>query len=129
MRSVTSKLNPLQAARALFFLNALVWFAFGVASLWRMDETTETGQSVTVIIGVLMFGNAGAMLLAGLGLRRRQRLFYLFALGVLVVNILLTFTDQFGLFDFLTLLLDLGLVTILLWARQTFLPPGGGGSP
>ncbi|MFQ5422190.1 MAG: hypothetical protein ACE5EY_17725 [Anaerolineae bacterium] len=31
-----------------------------------------------------------------------------------LINILLTFTDQFGLFDLLTLLLD-GLILFLLW--------------
>jgi hypothetical protein len=37
---------------------------------------------------------------------------------VLAVNILLTFTDQFGLFDFLTLLLDLVLLALVLLLHQ-----------
>ncbi|MBK7897859.1 MAG: hypothetical protein IPJ90_23840 [Anaerolineaceae bacterium] len=34
------------------------------------------------------------------------------------VNIILTFTDQFGLFDFLTLLLDLVLLALVLLLHQ-----------
>jgi len=44
------------------------------------------------------------------------------ALAVLLVNIVLTFTDQFGLFDLLTLLLDLIILALLLAGRQ-FLQP------
>ncbi|MCC6602303.1 MAG: hypothetical protein IT327_03775 [Anaerolineae bacterium] len=37
---------------------------------------------------------------------------------MLAVNILLTLTDQFGLFDFLTLLLDLVLLALVLLLHQ-----------
>jgi hypothetical protein len=67
------------------------------------------------VVGILMFGNAGAMLLAGIGIGKPRRLFYLFAMAVLAVNIILTFTDQFGIFDLLTLL------AFLILARSWYL--------
>ncbi|MBP6470897.1 MAG: hypothetical protein KBE23_14785 [Chloroflexi bacterium] len=45
------------------------------------------------------------------------------ALAVLLVNIVLTVTDQFGLFDLLTLLLDLIILALLLAGRRQFLQP------
>lgn len=79
-------------------------------------------QSVAMwVVGILMFGNAGAMLLAGIGIGKPRRLFYLFAMAVLAVNIILTFTDQFGIFDLLTLLVDLALLAFLILARSWYL--------
>jgi len=70
-----------------------------------------------------MIANAAAMLAAGLLIHRRNAALYFTALLILVVNILLTFTDQFGLIDFITLLVDLILVLILLSARKEFTTP------
>ena len=54
-----------------------------------------------------------------------SRLSYLYALALLAVNILLTLTDQFGLLDFLTLLLDLFILGLLLVAvRKYYFHPG-----
>ena len=73
------------------------------------------------LIVVLMFGNAGAMLLSGWGLRRRNRWFYALALAVLCVNIILTFTDQVGIYDWITLIIDLAILAILVRMRKEFL--------
>ena len=61
-----------------------------------------------------MFGNAAVMLWSGVAIGKRQKRFHALALAVLVINIVLTFTDQFGLFDLLTLLIDVALLGILL---------------
>ena len=110
----------LLASQILFFLNAVIWLAFGVITLARM--AASSGQALTMlIVALLMFGNAGAMLLAGWGLGSRRRVFYFLALGVLAINILLTFTDQFGLLDFLTLLIDVCLLGLLLFTRRIYI--------
>lgn len=64
-----------------------------------------------------MAGNAAAMLLAGLCLAKPNIIYLYFAIALLVVNILLTFTDQFGLLDFITLLIDLALLSLLIYLR------------
>lgn len=46
-------------------------------------------------------------------------MFHLAIITVLVVNIVLTFTDQFGIFDLLTLLLDLILLALVLFKFKT----------
>ena len=104
----------------LFFLNALVWMVFGL--LFLSDSAME--RLSTLVVAVLMFGNALAMVLAGLGLGWTSRLSYLYALALLAVNILLTLTDQFGLLDFLTLLLDLFILGLLVAVRKYYFHPG-----
>ena len=69
-----------------------------------------------------MFGNAGAMLLAGLGLGLRRLLPWLFAMAVLLVNILLTFTDQVGILDWVTFAIDIVLVMLLFANRSRYWP-------
>ena len=108
------KPTPNKLAQNLFFLNALIWAILGILTL------TSPQQKIMLIIGIMMFGNAGAMLLSAWLLGKKRKAFYFFALAVLLVNILLTFTDQFGLPDLLTLLIDLILLTILLIKRKSF---------
>jgi hypothetical protein len=106
-------------AQCLFVLNAAIWLVFGIVSVVRIAG--NAGQGVTaVVVAVLMFGNAGAMALSGALLGQRRLLFYLFALAVLVVNIVLTFTDQVGALDWITFALDLVLLGILIVARKDF---------
>ena len=118
-------MKAMRWARGLFFLNAAIWLVFGMVTVVRLAG--NAGQGVTaVVVAVLMFGNAGAMALSGVLLGRRRVLFYLFALAVLVVNILLTFTDQVGALDWITFAIDLVLLGILILARKQFI--GGGGA-
>lgn len=120
MRTVKS-LNLFKASQALFYLNGLIWLAFGVTSLLRVANGAQTQTIILVIVAVLTFGNAAAMLVCGLALGARRGIFFYLALGVLAVNILLTFTDQFGLFDLVTLLIDLALLGILVADRRRYI--------
>ena len=107
-------------------MNAAIWLVLGVVSVVRIGG--DAGQAVTaVVVAILMFGNAGAMALSGALLGKRRLLFYLFALAVLAVNVVLTFTDQVGALDWITLAIDLVLVGILIVGRKQFYGPGMGG--
>jgi hypothetical protein len=99
----------LRAAQTLFAVNAIIWIALGVLSMARAYERNPA-QSLTIwIIAVLMFGNAAAMGVAGWTLPRRG-IWTIFALAVLVINIVLTFTDQVGFLDIATLFVDLAIL-------------------
>jgi hypothetical protein len=105
--------NVLRAAQALFLLNAAIWLVFGLVSIYRIISRNPDQTLTALIIAIFMFGNAAAMLLSGVLIARPTRLGYYFALAVLAVNILLTFTDEFGAFDLITLLIDLILIALL----------------
>lgn len=113
-------MKAMQWARGLFFLNAAIWLVLGVVSLVRLGGS-EGGVVVALVVAVLMFGNAGAMALSGALLGKRKLPFYLFALAVLAVNIVLTFTDQVGALDWITFAIDVVLVGILVVGRRQFL--------
>lgn len=53
--------NLSKIVRALFFFSAVVWLAFGVASLIRLGAWTGSQFLVMLVVAVLMFGNSAAM--------------------------------------------------------------------
>jgi hypothetical protein len=115
--------TPVRMAQALFFLNAVAWLLFGIYTLTQMAGRYP-GQSMTMwIVGTLMLGNCAAMLLCGAGLGTQHRLFCYLALGVLVINSVLTVTDELGIFDLLTGLFDVILLILLITTRKSYLSP------
>jgi len=142
MSTVTKSPSPIKVTQVLFFINAAIWLLFGAVSLIRM--VNNSSQIVaTLIISIFMLGNVGAMLIAGVGIAKRNQWSYYFGLAVLAINIVLTITDEFGVFDLLTLIIDLVLLGLLIvtksfyhrstddnslaktGARRPFVPPGG----
>jgi hypothetical protein len=113
------KLLGTKTAQILFFINALIWLGFGLYTLVGM-ASRYPGQIVVYIVGVLMLGNVAAMALSGFLLGKQNKMFF-FAIFVLFINILLTFTDQFGLFDLATFVLDLVLLATLISIRKQYL--------
>lgn len=112
----------IRLAQRLFYLNGLVWLILGLVSVLRLSNAGNPPSGTLLVVAVLMFGNVGAMVLSGLGLTRRTIWTYLFAVAVLLVNIVLTVTDQFGLLDLLTLALDLFLLVVLFLIRKAYVP-------
>ena len=113
-----SRSSFLRSAQVLLYINAAIWLILGIATLLRVSQNNPESTFSLWIISILMAGNAGMMLLCGWGLGTGHRLFYYLALAVMAVNILLTFTDQFGLLDFLTLVIDLAILALLISSRQ-----------
>jgi hypothetical protein len=104
----------------LFFLNAAIWILFGVWSLLRVASSNPSHTFIPWLVAILMFGNAGAMLGSGIGLKNRQKRFYYLAVVVLAVNIILTVTDQFGILDLITLMIDVVLLGFVLGTRKSY---------
>jgi hypothetical protein len=102
----------IKIARALFFLNAVTWLGFAIY-LYR-EMTGLDNRLSAVIIAIFMLGNAVALFISGLLIHRRVKWGYYFSIAVVALNIILTFTDQFGVADFLVLLLDTVLFMILI---------------
>ena len=110
----------IRIAQILFFVNAIIWLLFGVVSLYRM-ATGESDYAITLlVIAIFMFGNVAAMLVAGFVIRWPQKRWFWLATAVLLINIILTFTDQVGIFDLLTLLLDVVILSLLIANRHWF---------
>ena len=98
--------TPVILARALFYLNAAIWLLLGVVTVARGTSGGPGGPTAVWILAILMAGNAAVMLWLGLNLGRGGRRIYAFAVLFLLANIVLTVTDQFGVLDLITLILD-----------------------
>ncbi len=118
MTSQTRIANPLQWTQGLLYLNAALWVVIGIYTLWRMSVGGDLNGMSAIFVGMLMFGNAFILALAAVGLGERTRLTYLFAFLILLVNSLLTITDQVGWFDLLTLALNLLTLALLIGYRK-----------
>jgi hypothetical protein len=110
------------AARWLFVLLGLTWLVFGVWSIVRMGHTSSSVPAALLwFIAILMFVNALLLIWVGWGLGRGNRLYFYFGLILLAGNIFLTFTDEFGAFDLITLILNVVLLVLLIFRHSKFL--------
>jgi lysylphosphatidylglycerol synthetase-like protein (DUF2156 family) len=108
-------------ARYLFFLTAIILVVLAAGSFMRVNENPNL-MIAYAVYGVLMFGDAIAMLVCGLYINKKMNLVFWFAVILLSLNIILTLFDQFGLVDLLFSLLNLITLTPLLLFRKEFLP-------
>jgi len=121
MDRVNSDDRARQIVRGLFLFNGLIWIAFGINSLVRLAENPSTQDAMFQAIALMMFGNAAAMLVSAWLIGKRDVWGFWFALAILLVNVLFTFTDQVGFYDWATLAIDIVILVILLVKRKTFL--------
>ena len=104
-----------------FVTLGVIWFAFGIYSLIRITGGSTGLSSFGWIIAGLMFVNGVVLIWIGWGLREARRFYFYLALLVLAGNILLTITDEFGIFDLVTLIIAISLVILLVVTRSKYL--------
>lgn len=105
--------------RNLFVLNAILWF--GLATYLVVEMVSFGNGLPAILVGFFMYVNSGGMLFSGIMLHKRKRWAYPFGLVFLFANILLTFTDQFGVMDLITLVLDLVILAVLISIGRLYL--------
>lgn len=105
----------IRVVQILLIVSAVVWLAFGVFYLAGPNASASN-----IIIAVLMFINAASFgALAWLVTKKNRWIFY-FAILFLIGHIILTLTDEFGVFDLIVLAIDLATLGILLFKRRLF---------
>ena len=93
----------------------------GIITLTRQSENIIPSESLAGwVIFILMLINAAAMLAVGIALGRRQKIVYYIALMLLIINIILTVSDQFGLVDFISMIIDALLLLLLFVTPQKY---------
>ncbi len=108
----------IQLGKWLFWLDAAVWLTFGIWSMVRIRNGGVGSPATLWVIAILMLGNVAAFLWCSWAIQKQPGWYRFTIIAILAVNIILTFTDQFGIFDFLTLLLDVILLGIMLILHQ-----------
>lgn len=115
------KLPALQLTRSLFLFTAVVLVLFGVGSLLRINLNPDRTGLYT-FYAFAMFGDAAVMAFCARYLYKGTKSIFYFSVVVLVLNIVLTVFDQFGLADLVFVLLNLITLLLLLLARKEFFP-------
>ena len=113
--------TSMNVARWGFVILGVIWFLFGVYSLIRITGGSTSLPNFGWIIAGLMFVNGAVLIWIGWGLREARRFYFYLALLVLAGNILLTITDEFGIFDLVTLIIAISLLILLLVTRSKYL--------
>jgi len=102
----------MRIARIGLLLLAAAWVGLAIATLSRGSG------AASVVLAVLMIGNALALGGLGLLIAQNRLMWWLMATGLLAVNALLSVTDETGILDWLALagsVVVLGLV-LAAWA-------------
>jgi hypothetical protein len=115
--------RPLFVAQLFLLVDALFWFIFSLilAAGWHPSIS-----GVHWGMAGLSFLTGCALLLLVFMLRRRSRIAYLLALGLLSMISVLTLTDEFGIADFLVLVLHVAPILLLWIGRRKFFPSNRG---
>jgi hypothetical protein len=109
-------------AKWLFVLLGTIWLVFGVSSIMRIGGIiSSVSPAVQWLITIMMFVNALLLIWIGWGLGRGSRLYFYFGLLVLAGNVFLTFTDEFGTLDLITLIINVILLVMLILGHSKFL--------
>jgi hypothetical protein len=100
--------------RRLFFFSAAAWVAFGIAGLVRLGIWTGPRLTVMLVVSFLMFGNSIGMAWFGWMIGREPTRYLRLATLFVFLNLVLSLTDEFGLYDFISLVFYLVLFTLCL---------------
>ena len=113
----------LKATRGLFLVNAVIWLAFGIASLVQ----AASGADPAIwrwVYGVLMLINGGLMLWFGSRIATASRQVFFFAILYVALIIVVSVMDQFGAVDAVFLALNLALLGLLFITRTRLMQAG-----
>ena len=110
------KERMMRLIQGLLLLDMIVWMALGGMSLHKQAAAAAEPANFQQTIGLMMIGNA--LLFGILAFYYRKTHFRMLTVVWLMVNIVLTFTDQFGLLDILTLLLDVLILVLILIQKK-----------
>lgn len=115
-----SQSTLLNIAQWSFVILGVIWLIFAEVSVSSALSTENQLSSFTWLSAVLMFANSLVLIFLGWRWGEGKRWLYYFGLLVLFANIILTFTDEFGLFDLLYLILAGALFVYLLVTRKLY---------
>lgn len=104
------------------FLNVLVWLVLGVVTATNLHLALPEIPLLRGIMAGMSFTGAGILLVAFILLLKRRRIGFFLALGFLLVTALLTFFDQVGWVDLVTLVIHLIPILLLIKDRDWYLP-------
>lgn len=122
MRKRSSKKNAPKKnyLPALFFLNSILWFMYGIYIYYDMAVLNKNTGSADIVT-IFVFVNSVFQFISGLLLRKFEAEPFYFALVVVGLNMLLMLANLFDLFFFAAFVLDLVILLMLFQLRKDYL--------
>jgi hypothetical protein len=94
----------IRIGQVLIYLNALIWMIAGVAIFFRPRMNLNIPSWIFIGMAILMLGYGMILIGLGIGLGTRKRFFYVAALLMITLSVILPIFDDFGLADLLAVI-------------------------
>ena len=110
----------IRTAQFLLYVNALIWFGFGV---YLFIDMMRANNSVAVILMISFFllVNAGAMAFCAITIGRRDSWAYYFSVFIIIVNAIFTRLGEFNTYNLIAFILDMIVLLFLLFMGRAYL--------
>ena len=105
--------RAVQITRSLFYVLAAVWLVLGVGYILRSQQRTEDW-----LIAGMMIANIPVFILLGANITKKP--IYWLAVFILLACIFLTIFDEFGIADFIALILFTSPAALMLYNKNEF---------
>lgn len=107
------------AARVLFFLNAILWFMYVVYIYYQMAVLNNNTRSADIVT-IFVFLNGIAMLVSGIMFGGQKNRTFYFPLVVIALNMVLTILNIVELFFTFVFIIDLLILWTILPLRKNY---------
>lgn len=119
-RKKENDLKKKSIARALFYLNAILWVIYTIYIYFDMAVVNNNERSADIVT-IYVLVNAITMFVSGLVLGKHKRPAFYFSLVIVVFNIILTILDLSDLVFVVAFILDIIILWLLISIRNIYL--------
>lgn len=102
----------------LLIAKSIIWTFLAV--IYAYHGTTPNLELTQQAVVLLLLINAMIFLGLSLIIERKLKAAYWLTLSFVLANVILTVTDQFGLVDFLSLMVDVAILSLMVAQRKDF---------
>lgn len=110
----------IRTAQFLLYVNALIWFGFGI---YLFIDMIRAHNSVAVILMISFFllVNAGVMAFCAITIGRRDSWAYYFSVFIIIINAIFTRLGEFNTYNLIAFILDMIVLLFLLFMGRAYL--------
>ena len=98
--------------RPIFILHAVFWLSLGFIFIF---------QQANLFLAILIFINSLVLFWIGWNIKKQKRFIYIISLCYILLNLILTITDDFGILDLLALIINIITLILLIANRRYWL--------
>ncbi len=100
------EIKRIEIVRLLLLINASFWLIFSLLRVFVYFDRLQTQVVIQSVVLIMMFGNGAGFLILAWGLKKWAKLFLKLSFIYVLINFVLTITDQVGILDYIVLMLN-----------------------